>query len=358
MEVSTCVEQLCCAVEVGVTVLALSDPRPTLADVARTAGVSTATASRVINGFAKVKPETRQQVEDAISVLGYVRQRVPRMNNRRHTRSVAVVVCEDALRLVTSSLHGRALWGASRVLALAGMQTVLLTAQPEGTPFAEVGRLRAGNVDGALFVSMDPWRPVVLGHVSVPVVGIGRLAGDRARNYSHVEVDNRGGAERATRYLIGRGRTRIATVAGPRELASGVDRLSGYCDVMTGCGRFDPSLVVHGDFGLLSGEHAAARLLERRPDLDAIFVASDLMAVGVLRALRRRGRKVPDDVAVVGFDNAPVARSTEPPLTTVSQPAEAMGARAARELLALIAGDAVQPRRTVLAAEMILRESA
>lgn len=340
------------------TVLALSDPRPTLADVARTAGVSAATASRVINGFAKVRPETRQQVEDAITTLGYVRQRAARISGRRRTGSVAVVVCADSLRLVSDSLLGRALWGATHVLALAGMQTVLLTAQSPQGPCQEAGRLRSDQVDGALFVSTDPRHPVVLDDVGVPVVSAGQPSGDALRRHSSVDVDNRGGAASAVRYLIGRGRTRIASVAGSRDRASGIDRLNGYRAVLTEHGLFDSGLVANGDFGQLCAEHATARLLERRPDLDAVFVASDLMAVGVLRALRRSGRKIPDDVAVVGFDNAPIARSTEPTLTTVSQPAEAIGARAARELLALLSGGVRQTRRIVLSTELIVRESA
>jgi DNA-binding LacI/PurR family transcriptional regulator len=126
--------------------------------------------------------------------------------------------------------------------------------------------------------------------------------------------------------------------------------------------RSDHGLVFFGDFGQASGEHATARLLERRPDVDAIFTASDLMAVGVLRALRRAGRRVPDDVAVIGFDDLPIGRHTDPPLTTVRQPIEEMGARMTRELLGqIVAGQGAgpsAPRRVVLDTELVLRASA
>jgi DNA-binding LacI/PurR family transcriptional regulator len=340
------------------TVLDLPDQRPTLADVARAAGVSSATASRVINGFAKVRPETRQQVEDAITTLGYVRQRAGHRRERPQTGSIAFVVCEQARRLSSDPFLGRVLWGASRVLAPAGFQAVLSMAQTERDSRSMLHYLRSGRVDGALFVGMHPRFPIALERIGVPVVSAGRPAGDYTGRYSYVDADNHGGAARAVEYLIAQGRTRIATVAGPKDTASGADRLAGYRAALAAHGRFDPGLVVHGDFGQVSGEHLARRLLERRPDLDAIFVASDLMALGALRALRRAGRTVPDDVAVIGFDNSPVARSVEPALTTVSQPIEAMGARTARELLALIVGDTVAPRRIVLPTELILRESA
>ena len=171
-----------------------------------------------------------------------------------------------------------------------------------------------------------------------------------------MDVDNRGGAERATRYLIESGRTTVATVAGPQDMTVGADRLFGYWHAMTAADRADRSLVVFGDFGQSSGEHATARLLERRPDVDAIFVASDLMAVGVLRALYRAGRRVPEDVAVVGFDDLPLGRRTDPSLTTVRQPVEEMGARMVRELLATINGRTT-PRSVVLQTELVVRQS-
>jgi DNA-binding LacI/PurR family transcriptional regulator len=120
--------------------------------------------------------------------------------------------------------------------------------------------------------------------------------------------------------------------------------------------RSDRGLVVFGDFGQASGEHATTRLLDRRPDIDAIFAASDLMAVGVLRALVRAGRRVPHDVAVIGFDDLPLGRRTDPPLTTVRQPIEEMGARMTRELLSMINGPAT-PRRVIVDTELVIRRS-
>lgn len=340
------------------TVLDLPAARPTLADVARAAGVSSATASRVINGFPKVRPETRRQVEDAIVTLGYVRQRATRMNDQRRTSSVAFVVCEEALRLFSDPFFGRVLRGVNQVLASADSQLVLLMAQSAKDMRSVIRYLHSGHVDGMLVVSMHAGHATALDRVDVPVVSIGRPAGGDPQRYSYVDADNRGGAERAVQRLIKSGRSRIATIAGPKDMSPSMDRLAGYQGALAEAGLLDSGLVAHGDFGQVSGEHMALRLLDRRPDIDAIFVASDLMAIGALRALHRTGRKVPDDVAVIGFDNSPIARNAEPGLTTVNQPVEAMGAQAARELLALIASNVRQSRHMVLETQLVVRESA
>jgi DNA-binding LacI/PurR family transcriptional regulator len=244
------------------------------------------------------------------------------------------------------------------VLVPAGYQTVLLTAQSAKETQSAVRYLRSGHVDGAVLVSMHARYSMALDRVTVPLACAGRPAGDDMGAYSYVDADNRGGAEGAVRYLVESGRRRIATIAGPKDMSPGVDRFAGYHAVLMENGTFDPGLVAYGDFGQSSGEHMTQRLLDRRPDVDAIFVASDLMAVGALRALRRSGRAVPEDVAVIGFDNAPLARSTKPPLTTVNQPIEAIGAQTARELLELIAGNSAEGNHVVLETELVVRDSA
>ncbi|WP_165503080.1 substrate-binding domain-containing protein, partial [Actinomadura fibrosa] len=174
----------------------------------------------------------------------------------------------------------------------------------------------------------------------------------------YVDVDNRGGALAAVRHLLGAGRRRIGTIAGPADLGAGVDRLEGYRLAAEEAGMGVTGLVCRGDFGRLSGERAMDRLLQRRPDVDAVLAASDEMAVGALSALRRAGRRVPDDVAVVGFDDAPVARQVRPRLTTVRRPSEDLGARLARELGAHTGGRPVAERAVVLRTKLIIRESA
>jgi DNA-binding LacI/PurR family transcriptional regulator len=340
------------------TAVESSAVRPTLADVARAAGVSTATASRVLNGFPRVRPETRMQVESAISALGYARQRAARLTTKQRTGSIALVVCEDVLRLFADPYFARVVAGVSRELSVAGEQLVFL-AVPSGEEhqISVVQYLKGRHVDGALVVSMHGRRPLDLGWLDIPLVFGGRPvhAAEGAR-CSYVDADNVGGAERATRYLIEVGRSTVATVAGPQDMTVGADRLLGYRQAMAATGRPDCGLVVFGDFGQASGEHAMARLLDRRPDVDAVFAASDLMAVGVLRALRRAGRRVPEDVAVIGFDDLPLGRRTDPPLTTVRQPIEEMGARMTRELLTMISGPTA-PRQVIVDTELVVRKS-
>jgi DNA-binding LacI/PurR family transcriptional regulator len=342
----------------NVTAVESSAVRPTLADVARTAGVSMATASRVLNGFPRVRPETRMQVESAMAALGYSRQRAARVTTSRRTESIALVVCEEVLRLFADPYLARVIAGVSKEASSAGMQLVLLAVPSTEDHQASVGQyLKGRHVDGALVVSMHGRRPLDLGWLDLPLVFGGRpVPRGECDRFSYVDADNRGGAERATRYLIRAGRAAVATVAGPQDMTAGADRLLGYRQAMAEADRSDRGLVVFGDFGQASGEHATTRLLDRRPDIDAIFAASDLMAVGVLRALVRAGRRVPHDVAVIGFDDLPLGRRTDPPLTTVRQPIEEMGARMTRELLSMINGPAT-PRRVIVDTELVIRRS-
>jgi DNA-binding LacI/PurR family transcriptional regulator len=156
----------------------------------------------------------------------------------------------------------------------------------------------------------------------------------------YVDNDNVGGAEKAVRHLLDSGRRRIATIAGPQDMTAGQDRLAGYREALQEAG-FEPR-AAHGDFTERSGFEAACALLEAEPKLDAIFGASDLMARGALRALRQAGRRVPEDVAVVGFDDLGVAQATDPPLSSVRQPIEQVARDLVRLLLARVDGAAVQ----------------
>ncbi|MFJ1760053.1 LacI family DNA-binding transcriptional regulator [Amycolatopsis sp. NPDC088138] len=336
--------------------MSFAESRPTLADVARVAGVSTATASRVLNGFPRVRPQTREQVESAMAALGYARHRAARAL-AGPTGSVALVVCEEVPRLFADPYFARVAAGAGRALTGVGLQLVLLTVPATEDYQAPVVRyLDGGHVDGALVIGMHGRRPLDLGRLGIPVVFGGRPACGREGRFSYVDVDNRGGSRRATQRFLDAGRHTVATIAGPQDMTAGVDRLLGYRQAVSDAGHGDRGLVVFGDFGQASGEHATARLLDRRPNVDAIFAASDMMAIGALRALRRAGRRVPGDVAVIGFDGLPIGRRTDPPLTTVRQPIEEMGARMTGELLAMLGGSA-GPRRAVLDTELVARTS-
>jgi DNA-binding LacI/PurR family transcriptional regulator len=193
---------------------------------------------------------------------------------------------------------------------------------------------------------------MALQRMGIPVVAMERPLG-RA-TIPIVGVDSIAGAAAAVRHLLERGRTRIATITGPQDMPAGIDRLAGYRRELRGSQR--RSIVAEGDFTRQSGEVAMRQLLRDDPQLDAVFVASDLMAHGALRTLRLAGRRVPEDVAVVGFDDFEVARYTDPPLTTVRQPVVKLGRLLARQLIRLVAGEEIEAS-AILTTELIIRES-
>jgi len=294
--------------------------------------------------------------------LGYVRNRAARSTFPRRTGVIALVVCEAESKLFSDAFFSRILRGVRRELThgehqYGEQQLVLLTADSASEYRAAARYLRSGHVDGAMFVSMHGRHPIDLDAIDIPIVFCARPTAGYA-SLSYVDADNRTGASRAVRHLIGSGRRVVATVAGPPDMAPGVDRLKGYRDAVASAHMSDSGLIVYGDFSQASGEHALYRLLDRRPDIEAVFAASDLMAAGVLRALHRTGRKAPHDVAVVGFDDAPLARHTTPQLTTIHQPIEEMGARMIGELASLVSGAERGPRCTVFGTELVLRASA
>jgi DNA-binding LacI/PurR family transcriptional regulator len=195
--------------------------------------------------------------------------------------------------------------------------------------------------------------PAALARMGVPVLCNGRPLGRQSVPY--VDVDSVSGSAAAVRHLVGIGRQRIATIAGPQDMVAGIDRLAGYRAELRGSTR--RSIVAVGDFTRESGEAAMRQLLDDDPRLDAVFVASDLMATGAMRTLRKAGRRVPDDVAVVGFDDIELARYTEPPLTTVRQPIVDLGRELARQLLRLAGGEEIE-QALVLPTDLVIRESA
>ncbi|GAB2588619.1 LacI family DNA-binding transcriptional regulator [Streptomyces capparidis] len=327
--------------------------RPTLEAVAAHAGVSRATVSRVVNGFPGVRRPLRQRVEQSIAALGYVPNQAARTLVTRRHDAVAVVVAEPESRVFGDPFFGTHLRGMSRELSAADCQLVLLLVETRDD-HARVGRYLAGqHVDGAMVFSLhtgDPL-PALTRQAGLPTVFGGRPGGAPQTPRGpqppqpgvpeadgpgelYVDSDNRGGARLAVEHLVSLGRRRIAHISGPLDQTSALDRLLGYRDVLPDA---DPALTVHGDFTRPSGVAAMERLLAAAPDVDAVFAGNDLMASGALRVLRARGRQVPRDVAVVGFDDVEdVAPWTEPPLTTVHQDVEGMGREMTRLLLRLL----------------------
>jgi DNA-binding LacI/PurR family transcriptional regulator len=330
--------------------------RPTLEGVALRAGVSRATVSRVVNGAPTVGPKIRETVMRAVRELGYVPNHAARTLVTQRTNSMALVFPEAAARVFSDNeLFPGLVRGVSQVLEEAGQQLVLMMASSAESHERIEQYLLARHVDGAMMASMhgaDPL-PMAVQRMDMPVVVNGRPMG--ASTVPYVDVDSVAGAASAVRHLLRSGRTRIATIAGPQDMVAGVDRLIGYRTELRGAKR--RSIVAIGDFTRESGEVCMRQLLEDDPVLDAVFVASDLMALGALRALAQAGRRVPDDVAVVGFDDFELARYAEPQLTTVRQPIIELGRTLARQLLRLAGGAEIEPA-LVLPTSLVIRDSA
>jgi DNA-binding LacI/PurR family transcriptional regulator len=330
----------------------------TIDDVAQAAGVSRATASRVVNDSERVSPEARASVAAAIRILGYVPNRAARSLMTRRSDSIGVVIMEPAGSLFADPFFGELLVGISDALGTRDIQLVLLLAQTAREESRLERYLEAGHVDGAILVGPhgnDPL-PAHLERNGVPIVLSGRQLGEGS--ISHVDSDNRGGARMAVAHLLGAGRRSIATIHGMLDMSSGIDRLKGYRDALREAGvTHDPGLEAAGNFHVVTAADAMRTLLERRPGLDAVFAASDSMAVAAMGVLQERGLRVPEDVAVVGFDDSPIALTTRPQLTTVRQPIEAMGREMARLLLHRIDHPGDAPSQVVFATELVVRGS-
>lgn len=327
--------------------------RPTLDEVAALAGVGRGTVSRVVNGSPQVSPEARAAVQEAIKQLGYVPNRAARALVTQRTDSIALVVSESQERVFDQPYFAGVVRGISSALANTPLQLWLAMAQSPAEQQRVEHHLTSQHVDGVLLLSLHETDelPKLLGQRELPAVLGGRPVGAN-QEISYVDIDNVGGARAAVQHLLSSGRRKVATIAGLQDMGVGVDRLTGYRQAIGSTG-----LVAYGDWGEISGADAMRELLRQAPDLDAVFVASDLMAAGALRALREQGKRVPEDIAVVGFEDSPIAAQTDPPLTTVWQPVEEMGREMVRLLLARIKGDE-DPGHVLLDTHLVHRQSA
>jgi DNA-binding LacI/PurR family transcriptional regulator len=331
---------------------------PTLATVAAVAGVSPATVSRVINGSPTVAPNIRSAVEDAISDLGYVPNRAARSLVTRRSDSIALVVREQVEFGVADAYLSSTIVAASQSLVGTGFQLVVMMANNDTEHAQLANYVRAGHVDGAILVSVhaeDPL-PQQLLRARIPTVLTGRPATPLPPGGTYVDVDNLGGGRLAAHRLIDGGRRKLAIIAGPADMTAATDRIAGFRTALAEAGRAVEAVAV-GDFHRASGEAAMREILAREPDVDGVFAASDLMAAGAMRVLRLAGRVVPDDVALVGFDDVELAQHTEPPLTTIHQPVADVIRIVTEMLIRQIHGGPVEDP-VVLPTTLVVRDSA
>jgi DNA-binding LacI/PurR family transcriptional regulator len=332
--------------------------RVTLEMVAESAGVSRATASRALTGNPRVSADARRAVERASEKLGYVPNQAGRALATGQSDAVALIVFEPTPMLFGDPYFPRLIKGIDDVLADRGRQLVLLTPHA-GSDVDRLERyLVAGHSEGVLMVSLHGSHslPGRLAARHIPVVFGGRPP-DPER-FSFVDVDNVQAAFAAVSHLISGGRRVISTIAGPHDMPPGYDRLTGWRSALESAQLpADDDLVETGDFSRESGSRAMRQLLRRRPGLDAVFVASDLMARGALDVLAAAGLHVPDDVAVVGFDDDPASAAASPPLSSVRQPVEEMGREMARLLLDVIRDPHHARRQVLLSTQLQVRLS-
>lgn len=322
----------------------------TIRDVARTAGVSVATASRALNGHLNVTEGVRNRVAEAAQQLNYIPHSGARSLTRQRSDAVGVVLPDlfgeyfselvrgidkvahqAGLQLLLSNMHGSAQGTATAIRAMRGRVDGLLIMPPESDP-------------AYLASSLPPGLPTVLinyppGNVDVPSVAI----------------DNYSGARAMTEALLARGYRRIAHISGPRDNRDARERLRGFTDVMRELGGEHGPLILPGDFSEEAGAEAARLIIAGNVAIDAVFAANDMMAVGCLAVLRDAGIVVPDDVAVAGFDDIPLARHTYPALSTVEVHIADMGAAAMSLLLTQLQGGDAPAQNQLLQPALMMR---
>jgi LacI family transcriptional regulator len=344
-------------VKAGIGLPAVPARRATIRDVAAHAGVSHQTVSRVINASSNVAEPTRARVVAAIEELGYVPSPIARslISNRTHSLGV---VTDD----ISDYFFAHMVAGAEAEARRRGYYLMIGSVERGDDEGGYLRLMLERRVEGLLLAR--PSVPLRSDHLltaqraGVPFVLV-LVGSSRVPGAVTVDVDNLQGGYDATRHLLERGHRRIATITGPEEWPSAAARLDGYRKALEEFGAAGGALEERADdWGVESGEAAATRLLARDEDFTALFAHSDLIALGAIARLRQAGLRVPDDVSVVGYDDLPVASVVDPPLTTVHQPMQEVGAVAAGLLLDRLAGgDSVPASTHLLPAALVLRGS-
>ncbi len=327
-----------------------------LEKVARLSGVSRSTVSRVINHDPNVSQATREKVLQIIKQVNYHPNAAARSLAAGRTRILGLVIPMGVTALFTDPYFPLLIQGVSSACNAHDHSVMLWLADPEYERRTIRQIMHNGLIDGVILASQLNDDPVgqALVEGDLPFILVGRHPTNDSVHY--VDVDNLASAREVVTHLLRLGHRRIATITGPQNMIAGADRRAGYEAALRQRGLpVEPDLIVDGEFSEAGGYAAMTRLLAQNPD--AVFAASDTMAVGAMRAVREASLRVPEDVAVVGFDDMPFAANTAPPLTTIRQPVYRTGAIAAETLIDLIEHPDSRPRRILLPTEFVIRQS-
>lgn len=328
----------------------------TMRDVATEAGVSRGTVSRVLNG-GYVSAQARKDIEAAIRRVGYVPNNAARNLVRQRTQAVAFLVHEPHAIFIDDPNIDSIMLGANEALSEADYQMVSLVIDSKRDSDRVSRYLAGGFVDGAIVVSARAEDPIteMVSRLSLPTVFVGHPLG--MKGMSWVGIDNITSARAITQRLMATGRNRVGMIAAALDRDSGADRLEGFRQALGE--SFDPQLVVDIPlYKYMDGLSAMEELLAREPAIDGIFAASDAVAAGAIEALRAAGRRIPEDVGIVGFDDSSWATRSRPALSTVHQPATGLGRKAAELVLAQLRGELAEPAGIKLDTPIVWRGSA
>lgn len=329
----------------------------TLEEIGRMAGVSRSTVSRVINSEKSVRPEVRQRVQDVINQTGFRPNPAARSLASNRTGVIGLVIPHRVHTLFDDPYFPLLIQGVSQASNAAETTLALFIFQSEAEEQDLYPRLvGSGTVDGVIITATRMGDPLLnrLASGDLPYVVVGRP--DEAGPVTYVDVDNHGGARTAALHLCNLGYRRIAYIGAPTSTTAGIDRRSGFLEGLAVCGATPTDdLMRDGDYTEESGYRAMRSLLPSRPE--AVFVATDTMAVGALRALNESGVSVPNDIGLMSFDGLPPSERSLPRLTTVRQPVTATGVRAVELLLGLVNGEVEGPIHEVMPTELVIRDS-
>jgi LacI family transcriptional regulator len=333
------------------------DPHLTLEEIARLSGVSRSTVSRVINQQPNVSNNVRQRVEAVIQETGYQPNLAAQTLVSKRTWMIGLVLPRSVSAFFTDPYFPRLLQGIAQGCNHYDYTLALyLVANKEDEEKILPRVSRKGLLDGILIQSGQIGDVLIdrMSNLDMPVVVVGSPL--HPYEISYIDVDNVNGAYNAVSHLIRLGYKRIATITGLTGGAASADRLAGFEKALIERGRNpDQSLIAEGDFTEAGGYYAMQQLLPAKPD--AVFAASDLMAIGAMRAVREAGLGIPQDVAFVGYDDVSVARYANPQLTTIRQPIARFGVNAVEVLIDLIDNGINPARRIIMDTELIIRES-